>query len=268
MVHHAEQKAPSTMLLDRLTRRAESFLENAGSIGLLFARGLGESPALWRGRQRFLLQLARIGADSLPLVLMIGLFTGMVLALQTGLIFKDRFGAEEQVGTAVGMVLVREMGPVITAFLLAGRAGSAIAAELGTMAVSEEIDALRSMGISPVAYLFVPRLWAMVLMEPILTVFSVMIGIWGGGLIVASVLNFPAEVYYHRLYEAVRPADIAHGFSKTFVFGALIATISTHMGLRASRGAEGVGRATTGAVVVSLSMVLIADYLMTSFFRL
>jgi phospholipid/cholesterol/gamma-HCH transport system permease protein len=209
--------------------------------------------------------LNRVGVDSIPLVLMIGIFTGMVVALQTGIALKEGFGAEGQLGTIVGLTLVREMGPVITAFIIAGRVGSSIAAELGTMAVSEEIDALRSMGISPIRYLYVPRLYAMVIMQPILTVFSVLIGIWGGAVIVETYLRFPARIYYERVYEAVQPADIFDGFSKTLVFAALIATISTYMGMTTRHGAEGVGRSTTRAVVASLTTVLIADYLMTRF---
>lgn len=254
-------------MLNNTLRRTEAFFQGTGSICLLFLRGLRETAALGRGWRRFLFQLSRIGADSVPLVLMIGLFIGMVMALQTGIFLKRSFGAEEQVGTVTGLTMVREMGPVVTAFIIAGRVGSAIAAELGTMAVNEEIDALRAMGISPVRFLFVPRLFALLIMQPILTVFSIVIGIWGGALIVSTILNFPAEIYYHRLFEAIRPMDVVHGLSKTFVFGGLIATISTHMGLRARQGAEGVGRATTAAVVSSMITILISDYLMTSFMQ-
>lgn len=246
-------------------RRAETLFNETGRVSMLFGRGLIETPSLAPGWRRFIIQLGRVGTDSLPLVLMIGLFTGMVVALQTGIELKEAFGAEEYVGPIVGLSLVREMGPVITAFILAGRVGSSIAAELGTMTVSEEVDALRSMGISPVSYLYVPRLYAMLIMQPILTVFSVLIGIWGGGLIVASYLQFPIDIYYTRVFDAVDVQDIVHGISKTLVFAALIVTIATRMGLAARRGAEGVGRATTSAVVASLTMVLISDYLITRF---
>lgn len=246
-------------------QRGEMLFAETGEVFALFVNGLRELPSLARGRRRFLIQLGQMGVDSIPLVLMIGLFTGMVIALQTGLVLKEGFGAEEYVGTIVGLSLVREMGPVITAFIIAGRVGSSVAAELGTMTVSEEVDALRAMGISPVRYLFAPRLAALVVMQPVLTFFSIMVGIWGGGLITSSVLHFTTEIYYSRLFQAVDFADIAHGLSKTFVFGALIATISTRMGLAARHGAAGVGRATTSAVVASLTMVLISDYLMTKF---
>jgi phospholipid/cholesterol/gamma-HCH transport system permease protein len=248
-----------------LYRRAEGLFYATGQVFILFLRGLIECPSLVRGWRRFAIQLGRVGTDSLPLALMIGLFTGMVVALQTGIELKENFGAEEFVGAIIGVTLVREMGPVITAFILAGRVGSSIAAELGTMSVSEEVDALRSMGISPVRYLFVPRLFALLIMQPILTVFSVLMGIWGGGLIISSYLGFPIEIYFHRVHEAVDLQDIIHGFSKTFVFAALIATISTRMGLAATRGAEGVGKATTSAVVASLTMILIFDYLLGRF---
>jgi phospholipid/cholesterol/gamma-HCH transport system permease protein len=248
-----------------LLSRFETMFHDTGQIALLFLRGVRETPSLGRGWRRFVIQLNRVGVDSVPLVLMIGLFTGMVIALQTGIALKENFGAEGQLGIIVGLTLVREMGPVITAFIIAGRVGSAIAAELGTMAVAEEIDALRSMGISPVRYLYVPRLFAMLIMQPVLTVFSVLVGIWGGALVVAGYLNFPATIYYNRVFEAIEWKDIVDGFSKTFVFAALIATISTYAGMTTRNGAEGVGRSTTKAVVVSLTMVLVFDYLMTRF---
>lgn len=248
-----------------LLQRCETlFVETTLTLSL-FAQGLREAPSLASGWRRFVVQLNAIGVQSIPLVLMIGLFTGMVVALQTGLELKENFGAQEYVGPIVGVSLVREMGPVITAFILAGRVGSSMAAEIGTMAVSEEIDALRSMGINPVRYLYVPRLFAMLIMQPILTVFSVLVGIWGGALIISSLLNFPAEIYYRQLYAAVDLHDIFSGFGKTFVFAVIISTISTRMGFAARQGAQGVGRATTTAVVASLTMVLISDYLLTKF---
>lgn len=248
-----------------LQQKAEGLFYRTGHVARLFVQGLLDLPALAGGWRRFVFQLNRVGVDSVPLVLMIGLFTGMVVALQTGMVLKERFGAEEMVGIIVGLSLVREMGPVITAFILAGRVGSLIAAELGTMAVSEEIDALRSLGVSPVRYLFVPRLWALLIMQPLLTVFSVLVGIWGGGLVISGFLGFPMEIYLRRVFEAVTLGDIFDGFSKTFVFAALIAAIATDMGLSARQGAEGVGRATTGAVVASLTAILVSDYLMSRF---
>lgn len=248
-----------------ILRKAEDLFRVSGEIFLLFVRGLTHAPSLLRGWRRVIEQLNRVGTDSIPLVLMIGLFTGMVVSLQTGQVLKRRFGAEDQVGQIVALSLVREMGPVITAFIIAGRVGSAIAAEVGTMSVSEEVDALRSMGISPVKFLYVPRLFAMLIMQPLLTVFSVLIGIWGGSLVAAGFLQFPAEIYYSRVWSSLELADVIHGFSKTVVFAVLIATISTFSGLNARTGAEGVGRATTFAVVVSLASVLVSDYLMGRF---
>ncbi len=249
---------------DTIYRKGETLFRESGEIAILLVRGLLLSGELWRGRERFLVQLNRIGVETLPLVLMIGLFTGLVVALQTGIELQRQFGAEEHVGAIVAVSLVREMGPVITAFILAGRVGSSIAAEIGTMAVSEEVDALRSMGINPVGFLFVPRLFAMVIMQPVLTAFSVAIGLWGGALVAASYLNYPAAIYYNRAFEALRVDDIIDGFSKTFVFAVLIATISVHVGLSTRHGAVGVGQSTTRAVVLSLSTVLIADYLITA----
>jgi phospholipid/cholesterol/gamma-HCH transport system permease protein len=250
-------------MLGGIYRYLESLFAHAGEVFLLLLRGVAAAPSVVPGRGRLLIQMNRVGTESVPLVLMIGLFVGMVTALETGIILKESLGLEAMVGPIVAVGLVREMGPVITAFIITGRVGSSIAAELGTMAVSEEIDALRSMGISPVRFLFVPRLFALLVMQPVLTAFSVAIGIWGGALVISHYLGFPAQLYYERAFEALDMDAIVDGFSKTFVFAALIATISTHMGMATRHGAQGVGRAVTRAVVASLTMVLIANYLMT-----
>lgn len=239
--------------------------ERAGGFLVLLARTCYECRWFWRDPRRLIGQLMEIGVNTLPLAAMIGVFTGMVVALQTGYELK-RFGLEDRVGSIVGLALVREMGPVITSFLVAGRVGSSMAAELGTMAVTEELNALRVMGINPVRYLVVPRFLGALLMQPILTVYSVIIGIWGASLVSHAYLRIDAQIYYDRMYEAVELADIMQGFSKTFVFAVIISIVSCQLGLTASNGAAGVGRATTRAVVISLTSILVSDYFITRFF--
>ena len=255
--------APMNPLL-QIHRAIYRLFETTGGFVYLFLSTLYELRVFWRSPQRLLRQMMQVGVNTLALAAMIGVFTGMVVALQTGYELKD-FGLEDRIGSIVGLAMVREMGPVITGFLVAGRVGSAMAAELGTMAVTDEIDALRVMGISPVRYLVVPRFLAMLLMQPLLTVYSVVIGIWGASLISASYLRIDSSIYFKRLFDSLDVADIRQGFSKTFVFAAIISIVSCHLGLKATQGAAGVGKATTRSVVVSLTLILVSDYFVTRF---
>jgi phospholipid/cholesterol/gamma-HCH transport system permease protein len=188
----------------------------------------------------------------------------MVTALQTGLELKE-LGLVEAVGTVVGLSVVQEMGPVITAFIICGRVGAAMTAELGTMNVTEEIDVLRSLGIHPVRFLVVPRFVAAVLMVPVLTIYSILIGIWGGSIVATNYLGITSQIYYSRMFDSLELKHIVHGMSKTFLFGAIISIVCCHMGLSASNGVEGVGKSTMRAVVVSLTLILISDFFMTRF---
>jgi len=174
-------------------------------------------------------------------------------------------GLQQQVGTIVGLSLVREMGPVFTAFIIAARVGAAWAAEIGTMSVSEEIDALRSMGISPVRYLAMPRFLAAITMQPVLTVYSIVVGMWGGALVSVNYLGVPQLIYYKRMFRSLEIHDITLGLGKAFVFGAIFSIVCCYMGLTTKNGAEGVGRATTRSVVISLTLILVADYFITRF---
>lgn len=237
----------------------------SGDMLLLLGQTLVELPgSLLTGRRRLLRQLIEVGLNTFLLVAMISMFTGMVAALRTGIELTD-YNLQDAIGTIVGLSMVSEMGPVITAILIVGRVGSAMAAELGTMAVNEEIDALRAMGINPVRYLVAPRFLATLIMQPILTIYGIVIGIWGGALIAATYLRVPSTIYYNRLYAAVDLGDIRHGMIKTLVFAAIIATVCCYMGMNTENGAEGVGKSTTRAVVVSLTLVLVANYFMTRF---
>lgn len=219
--------------------------------------------------QQILLQLQHIGVKSLLVVCLVGLFTGMVLALQ-GYKTLIEFGSEGILGTAVVRSLIMELGPVLAALMVAGRAGSSMAAELGVMRISEQIDALDTLNINPLSYLVAPRILATLIALPLLTAFFDAIGIIGGYIVGVLLLGVNPGIYLESMLTAVDWPDIASGFIKAAVFGFLIAAISTYRGyycdtLRSgAQGALGVGIATTSAVVYSSVMILISDYLLTS----
>ncbi len=207
-------------------------------------------------------QMVRIGVDSLPVVLLTALFTGMVMALQTFSTLK-RFNAEGFVGSLVALSMVRELAPVISSLLIAGRCGSAMGAELGTMRVTEQIDALEVLATDPVHYLVVPRVWATVFMLPLLIVVADVIGITGGYLI--SVVYFGANpvTYVENTFRFMDLADLSSGLIKAAVFGLIIAVVGCQKGYFTRGGAEGVGRATTRAVVLASIAILISDFFLT-----
>ena len=227
----------------------------------------------WK-RRRFLLdQLYTCGIRPLPVVLVVALFTGMILALQTG-IELERFGATERIASIIGLGLCREMGPFMTALILTASVGAGMAAELGTMKVSEEIDALEIMSIEPASFLVMPRLVAMSLLAPMLTFVTDVVGVLGGCLVSATRLRISPETYMKHVVDSLSstltifdlPKDLYTGLTKAFVFGVIIATVGCAAGLRASGGAIGVGRATRTAVIQSFLLVIVVGYYLTSFF--
>ena len=207
-------------------------------------------------------QMVRVGVDSLSVVSLTALFTGMVMALQTFSTLK-RFNAEGFVGSLVALSMVRELAPVISSLLIAGRCGSAMGAELGTMRVTEQIDALEVLATDPVHYLVVPRVWATVLTLPMLIVVGDAIGIAGGYLI--SVLYFGANpvTYMDNTFQFMDLDDVVSGLIKAAVFGLIISVVGCQKGYHTRGGAEGVGRATTRAVVLASISILIADFFLT-----
>ena len=208
-------------------------------------------------------QMQEVGVRSLPVVLVTGLFTGMVLALQSYTGFK-RFGAETLVGTVVGLSMTREMGPVLTGLIVAGRAGAAMAAELGTMRVTEQIDALETLATNPIKYLIVPRFIAGLIMLPALTVVADIVGIFGGYLITVGMFGASPTLYWRQTWDFLDLSDIYNGLIKACFFGASIALLSCYRGFYSEGGAEGVGKATTGAVVLSFMTILISDYFLSA----
>jgi phospholipid/cholesterol/gamma-HCH transport system permease protein len=222
---------------------------------------------IFRGKiewRQTLIQMGRIGVDSLPVTAMTSFFTGMVLALQTGASSKHFFNVPLFVGTVVSFSIVMELGPVMTAIVVAGRAGAAIAAELGTMKVTEQIDALYTLGTDPVRYLVIPRLLAFLVVLPLLTVISDFTGIIGGLFVARVKYDIPTTVYWHDIIDNMEVRHFVHGFLKTFIFAFVVSMVSSYKGVTTRGGAEGVGKSTTQAVVMSMVLVLVLDYFATA----
>jgi phospholipid/cholesterol/gamma-HCH transport system permease protein len=208
-------------------------------------------------------QIRIIGAESFFLVALIAIFTGMVLGLQ-GEFTLRKFGAEGALGTVVSLVLVRELGPVLTALMVTARAGSAMAAEIGAMQVTEQLDALTVMAIDPVQYLVSPRILAGVISLPLLTSIFDVVGILGGYAVGVGLMGAPAGSYFNGIASNLTGDDVAGGLYKALVFGLIVAWVSCYKGYHAQRMATGVSRATTEAVVLSSVLILMFDYVLTS----
>ena len=207
-------------------------------------------------------QLDSIGVGSMTVVLLTGTFTGMVLALQSGLTL-DQFGARPVVGRLVSASMVKELGPVLTALMVTGRVGSGIAAELGSMVVTDQINALRALGTDPIRKLVVPRVLAGFVMAPVLTVISDFMGILGGSIIAIQQLQVPSSVYWKSITDGLYMQDVWMGLAKPFILGFAIVSIGCHVGLRTGGGTQGVGRSTTNAVVAASVAVLVLDFFIT-----
>ena len=208
-------------------------------------------------------QMEFVGVYSLTVVAITGVFTGMVLALQTYYGFR-MFGGESLVGATVALSMTRELGPVITALMVTGRAGSAMAAELGTMRVTEQIEALYTMSVNPIQFLVVPRIIAGILMLPVLTTISDFIGVVGGYFVGVKLLKINSGIFMARIIEFVELEDIFNGLIKSACFGLILSLVGCYKGFYTSGGAEGVGRATTQSVVISSVAILISDYFLTA----
>ncbi len=198
-----------------------------------------------------------LGVDALPIVLLIGFLMGLIMAFQAAVPL-GQFGAQIFVANLIGLAILRELGPLMTAIVLAGRSGSAFAAELGTMKVREEIDALKTMGLEPVRFLVVPRVIAAVVMTPLLTVFADLVGLMGGSVVLLS-LGFPLITFFHQLQSAVSYGSPVGGLVKAFFFGILVAAIGCLRGLQTKSGASAVGESTTSAVVSAIILIVVTD---------
>lgn len=218
-----------------------------------------------RARGEVLHQFYITGIKSLGVISVVAMFTGMILALQTGLELR-RFGQEVNIGAAVMISMLREMGPFMTALILAASVGSAIAAELGTMVVSEEIAALELMSISPVRILVMPRLAALMVFTPILTFYASMLGVLGGSIVGLTQLGVSFSAYMDNAVRFADNKDLYVGLFKAWVFGVLITIIACHQGFATTEGAVGVGRATRRSVVISFLTILVVGYIITRLF--
>ncbi len=214
-------------------------------------------------------QMNEIGVKSIPVGAVSTFFVGMVMALQMGGPMEEQIqGISTYMGGGISLAMVRELAPVLTAVLLAGRVGSSIAAEVGTMKVTEQIDALSTLATNPIHYLSVPRFLAGVISLPLISVLSIVLGVMGGAIISYISLDIPFEVYFDNARGLVQVRDLISGITKTVFFGAEISLISCFTGFRAKGGAEGVGQATIAAVVNSFMVIIISDYFLTYIFQL
>ena len=238
--------------------------QNVGQIVMLFWRTLRALPLAWRHRQKVFDQFFEIGNSSLLMTCVLSFFIGAVIALQTGPLLVER-GLAGYVGGLVGTSLAKELAPVMMAILIAGRIGSAMAAEIGSMRVYQEIDALRTMNINPVHYLVLPRMVAIAVGLPMLVVFAILVG-WFGGAVVAFTnhqIDISFQVFYANLREIVQNKDVLNGVFKSFCFALIIGVVSCHQGLTTIGGPRGIGRSVTKAVVNSIVLIVIFDYILT-----
>ncbi|MEZ5979767.1 MAG: ABC transporter permease [Planctomycetota bacterium] len=254
----------------------KAFRETCDLLGyelLLLAQAVVRLPHLWRRRVAALDQLFSAGVGVVHVILFVGLFAGMILTLQTG-VELARFGQQDQIGTIVSLSMAREMGPFITGIILAATSGSALAAELGTMKVSDELAALEILSVDRVDFLVMPRVVALAIACPLLTVLCDAVGICGGALVSSSQLGVETQLYFDSAVEALKtpdsfltlPKDVYTGLFKSFVFGLIIASVACSCGIRTSGGAVGVGGSTRRAVRDSIVLIIVSNYFLTYFF--
>ncbi|MGE5245821.1 MAG: MlaE family ABC transporter permease [Betaproteobacteria bacterium] len=246
-------------LIERGLKHAALEVQEYVRLVVMAARGVVTPPVY---RHDIIEQFDAIGVASLTVVLLTGFFTGAVLALQSGITL-DQFGARPVVGRLVSASMIKELGPVLTGLMLTGRIGSGIAAELGSMVVTDQINALRALGTDPVRKLVVPRMLAGILMAPVLTVIADFVGIVGGWLVARYQLQVASGLYWSSITQALYMQDVWMGLLKPFVLGFVIVSIACHVGLRTSGGTQGVGKATTVSVVAGSVAVIAVDFFVT-----
>ncbi len=240
-----------------------------GEIALFVLKGLIGGMSYFQSKNKllkrnFVDQLYSFGVKSFPMVFIVSIFTGMVLIIQLVPEFK-KFGAASLAGGAVAIAITRELGPTLTAVIIAGRVGSAITAELGSMKVTEQISALEVMAVNSITYLVSPRIVSGIIMLPMLTIMADFLGILGGYLIGVNAMDLVSGTYFSNIKYLLKLKDIIGGISKTVVFGIIITSVSCYKGMNVSGGAEGVGKATTESVVLSIMLILIANFFLSFF---
>lgn len=249
-------------ILQRFEDRFEAVCGGAGHVLFTLLRALGAVPRLRRRRQDLLAQTHQATFGSMAVVLVIAFFIGMIVAIQTGAYLRQ-LGQEAALGYIVAAGMVREMGPVFTALALAGLVGSTYAAELGTMKVSEEIDALEVMSIDPIYFLVMPRVLALTLSGVILTIYADLVGTLGGALVSSAIFRVDMSTYFNNASDILEFKDLWGGLVKSAIFAATVASIACSQGLRAQHGAQGVGHATMRSVVFSMIFILVFDYILS-----
>jgi phospholipid/cholesterol/gamma-HCH transport system permease protein len=251
-----------TYFITALGRRTISFVEEAGSVFILVYKSLGYLKQLWSSRRLVLHQMLEIGVNSIPLVLFVGVFAGAVASVQTAYQLKG-YISYNYLGAATSVAIFIELGPVLTALVIAGRVGASIAAEIGTMKVTEQIDALESLAIDPIRYLAMPRIFSGFVMIPLLTVFADFIGIMGAYVVAFINLDLPPETFFGSVKEFFSLLNVMSGLIKALFFGGITAIIGCYVGFATDGGAEGVGKSTIRAFVLSSAMILLNDYILS-----
>src|SRR5262245_28118017 len=246
-----------------LGRRIGDLVAEFGRVAMMVLEGARHFPRALRSPRRIILQMQAIGVDSLGLVTVVSLFTGAVAAVQAAYQFSSVVPLKF-LGSVILRSVIIELGPVLTALVVGGRVGASIAAELGTMKVTEQIDALRAMAINPIRFLVVPRVLAAVIMLPVITVFADAIAVFGGWVVAITSLDVSTSMYVSGLRDFFYMRDLMGGLAKAFIFGGIIGTMGCYYGFATEGGAEGVGIATTRAVVASCVLVLISDYVLAN----
>jgi phospholipid/cholesterol/gamma-HCH transport system permease protein len=248
--------------LDRAGRATMGFFEYAGGLTMLSAESVGFAVTLKIRLAETVSQGALLGVQSLIIVVLTSLFTGMVISLESAQQAVS-YGFGNFVGGAVAYASVRELGPMLTGVVVAGRVGAAIAAEIGSMVVTEQIEALRSMGLEPARFLVVPRFVALLVMLPLLTIFADVVSIAGGAWIAQTYAHIAYDSYLASVRQTIDFPDVVKGLLKAVVFGAIIAIVGAYQGLSTRGGAAGVGKSTTGAVVISIILIFMSNFLLS-----
>jgi phospholipid/cholesterol/gamma-HCH transport system permease protein len=248
--------------VEAIGRAVTDVLEQAGRTAMLFSKAIATLRRPPYYIHECFEQMLDVGVRSLPIVLVTAMFSGAVFALQTWEGF-ERYGTTSFVGPVVALALTREMVPVLASLMVSGRAGSAMAAEIGTMVVTEQVDALRAMAVDPVEYLVVPRVIATAIMLPLTVLIGDLLGLWGGSLVVINLYGSGPATYWDGIWQVLTVKDINSGLAKACVFGVLIALFGCQNGFHTSGGAQGVGRATTRAVVSGSMAILISNFFLT-----
>ena len=252
-------------VLERVGRRTQDFFEYAGGLTLLSGTSAGFLVRLRVRTAETISQAYLLGFQSLTIVALTSLFTGMVISLESA-VQAVQYGFGNVVGGAVAYAAVRELGPMLTGIGVAGRAGSSIAAEIGSMVVTEQIEALKSMGIEPARYLVVPRLLALLVMLPLLTIFADVVSVLGGMWVAQAYAHISYQDFITSVRTTIGMNDIVKGLLKTFVFAAIIVLVAAYQGLRTRGGAAGVGKSVTGAVVIAMILIFVANFALSFLF--